>query len=107
MVEGDYHNSKHPSVASTTKDQLLVENMAKREEDSVQLDLYMRTQPNTSFCTQLTAMIVRRYLVFFREPRQWFMIIGPFINVLSLILLIDVFVLAISGNASPETRKIM
>lgn len=107
MVEGDYKDSRHPSVASTTKGQLLDENMAKREEDIVQLDLYMRTQPNTTFCTQLTAMIVRRYLVFFREPRQWFMVIGPFINVLSMILLVDVMVLAISGNASAETKKIM
>jgi hypothetical protein len=32
-------------------------------------------------------MIARRLLVFSREPRQWFLTVSPFINTLSLVLI--------------------
>lgn len=86
---------------------MLLVQEAKREEETKHMDLYMRTQPNATFWTQLKAIIMRRFLVFIREPRQWFMIIGPFVNVLSMILLIDVFILAIAGSTNDTTKKIM
>jgi hypothetical protein len=64
------------------------------------MESYMQTQPNPSFFTQFGGIIIRRYLVFKSEPRQWFMLVAPFISVISQIIVIQAFVLALTNNAS-------
>lgn len=44
-------------------------------------------------------------LVFKREPRQWFMIISPFVNVMSMILLLYTIVLSVPGGTSDQTKN--
>ena len=48
----------------------------------------------------------RRWLVFFREKRQWFMIIAPFVSVLSMVLLVATVVLAVGANDTSKTQQI-
>ena len=52
------------------------------------MDTYRSTLGESSFFSQYRAMIARRLLVFSREPRQWFLTISPFINTLTLVLII-------------------
>ena len=84
---------------SSTHDSLNNPLLDNRDEETARLEAYMDVKPNASFCTQFWGMFVRRMLVFYREPRQYFMIISPFIMVLSMILLLVTAVLAFSdGN---------
>ncbi len=51
------------------------------------MDTYRSTLGESGFFSQYRAMIARRLLVFSREPRQWFLTVSPFINTLSLVLI--------------------
>jgi hypothetical protein len=63
------------------------------------MEEYMATESNPSFFAQAFGIFLRRLLVFTREPRQWFMILAPFLNVIAMIALIYTFFeLATNGN---------
>jgi hypothetical protein len=61
------------------------------------MDLYMRTEPRTSFKTQLVANAIRRLLVFKREPRQWFALASPYLISISMILITLIIVVIIKN----------
>jgi len=42
-------------------------------------------------------MIIRRFIVFAREPRQWAMLIAPFVNVVSYVILMSTLIIAAVG----------
>jgi len=44
------------------------------------------TVGNPSFCQKLKAIFVRRFIVFMREPRQWMLVVSPFINIFNIVL---------------------
>jgi hypothetical protein len=45
------------------------------------------TKGNPTFCKKLCAITGRRFKVFFREPRQWALVVAPFINICNIILM--------------------
>jgi hypothetical protein len=52
------------------------------------MSTYQMTQGTSSFFSQYKAMFARRFIVFKREPRQWFLTVSPFINVLTTFLIL-------------------
>jgi hypothetical protein len=59
------------------------------------VERYRRIEGSFNICSQIQAIFVRRLVVFWREPRQWMMIIGPFLNVMMVVLVIWAVVRAI------------
>lgn len=100
MVEGEQIINQDPS-----KKQNLFEAKTEAKQKET-IDKYMRTQPQTTFFTQMMGITMRRFLIFIREPRQWFMILSPFIIVLSMIILLDIIVLIIYAD-KPEPKGVM
>ena len=69
------------------------------------MQCYQHTEGGSDFFKQVMAMCHRRYIVFIREPRQWFLTISPFINVLTAFLVIySLFDLAGSGHKQLEMK---
>lgn len=52
----------------------------------------------------MVGMTSRRFLIFLREPRQWFMIISPFIIVFSMTILMEVVVLVLYKVAKGKQK---
>jgi hypothetical protein len=65
---------------------------AYKNDEQIQNEFVMRcykhTEGGSYFFKQIWAMCIRRYIVFIREPRQWFLTISPFINVVTAIAII-------------------
>ena len=57
---------------------------AKQKE---RLDRYKNVKGNQSFFKKVWAMFYRRFLVFYREPRQWALIVAPMINILNIVMM--------------------
>jgi hypothetical protein len=55
--------------------------------DAEDLEKYRKTSGNPTKCKKLCAIIHRRLIVFKREPRQWFLIFAPFLNIANIILI--------------------
>ena len=51
--------------------------------------------------------MIRRFIVFAREPRQWAMLIAPFVNVVSYIILMSTLIIAVVGQQSNYTKTII
>lgn len=52
----------------------------------VVLNNYKNVEGFPTFYQQVYGIIARRFIVFTREPRQWFMIIAPFLTVMTTIM---------------------
>jgi len=85
----------------------LTDQSSTRAEFETRLQVYMDTVPKTTFCTQFSAMMIRRFTVFKREPRQWFMLIAPFVNVFTYIILLSTLVIALVGQQTDALKTII
>jgi len=69
------------------------------------MNIYRRTLGESTYSSQYIAMFCRRFIVFTREPRQWFLTVSPFINVLTTFLILySLFNLSESGNKKIEMK---
>lgn len=67
------------------------------------MGIYQATNGDSSFIQQWIAMFCRRFIVFTREPRQWFLTISPFLNVCVSILIIYSFY----NTQNSDDKKLM
>lgn len=68
--------------------------------------MYQFTSGSNSFTSQYYAMFARRFTVFIREPRQWFLTVSPFINVLVTFLILYSFFNLSQGDHKAVALKI-
>lgn len=69
------------------------------------MNIYRDTKGESAFGSQYIAMFCRRFIVFSREPRQWFLTISPFINVLTTFLILySLFDIADSKHKKAEMK---
>ena len=105
MVEEE--DEKRVTRAESTSTSQSTEQSSARAEFESRLQTYMETVPRTTFCTQFSAMVIRRFTVFAREPRQWFMLIAPFVNVVTYIILLSTLVIASVGQQTDQLKTII
>lgn len=65
----------------------------------------MQIEGNQSFFMQIWASYLRRIIVFANEFRQWFLIIAPFVNVMTTVLIITGFIKVNLDGKTEETKK--
>jgi hypothetical protein len=70
------------------KDQQISELYQIERDSSDKMDDYRAVRGEESAFSQFKAMYLRRMIVFTREPRQWFLTISPFANVLTTFLIL-------------------
>ena len=61
------------------------------------VEKYRKIEGEFNKCGQFKSVFERRLIVFFREPKQWMMILGPFINVTIIVLIFYAFVKLLTG----------
>lgn len=71
------------------------------------MNTYQYTQGDSSFFSQFAAMFCRRFIVFIREPRQWFLTVSPFINVLTTFLILYSVLDAAPDKHKELARKVL
>lgn len=81
-----------------------------KDDDQIQneyiMNKYQLTTGESSFFGQLYSMTARRFIVFTREPRQWFLTVSPFINVCIAFLIIYSF-FSLNGVDNQTTKKVL
>jgi len=85
-----------------------IENPVANSADAGEMSRYLDTLGNPSVCGQILALAIRRWIVFLREPRQWFMLIAPFINVISSLMILYAFIaVATPDDSDVSSYKIL
>lgn len=70
------------------------------------LERYMSLEGDQSFFQQLWASYLRRLIIFANEVRQWFLVTAPFINVVTVVLVVIGFVEATTKETG-NTKEII
>ena len=65
------------------------------EEFKEKLGGYLKSEGSYNICKQIQAVFLRRLVVFSREPKQWIMIVGPFVFTIIIAFLLFAIVQAI------------
>ena len=67
-------------------------NKAEPHENDEKIKEYFESRGTPNCLKQTWAMFLRRVLVFWREPRQLFMVLSPVINVICMMLILTSFI---------------
>lgn len=74
------------TVEMTSLEEAYLNIIKKNEPHQLGLSTYDTTSCEAQVSWQLSGILKRRLTVFWREPRQWFMTLSPFINVMIIFL---------------------